>query len=55
MMANQDISTDKRRQRKILDRLAMVNVHSKVQEGIRSEQVNLARERPLPLPFLFQG
>ena len=53
-MANQDIFLDKRLLRKIQDRLAMISVHSKAREGLRAEQVNLAREGPRDR-FLFQG
>jgi hypothetical protein len=53
-MANQDVFPDKRLLRKIQDRLAMISVHSKILEGVRTEQVTSAKEGP-PLPFLFQG
>jgi hypothetical protein len=52
-MANQEVFTDKRLLRKIHDRLAMSSAHSKIREGLRAEQVDLAREGPPP--FLFQG
>ena len=52
-MANQEIFTDKRLLRKIHDRLAMISAYSKIREGLRPEQVNLAREGPPP--FLSQG
>jgi hypothetical protein len=47
-MANQDISTDKRLQRKILDRLAMVNVHSKSpgRHSIRASQFGEGKAAP---------
>jgi hypothetical protein len=53
-MTSQDISADKRLLRKIEDRLAMISVHSKIREDVRTEQGNLASEGP-SLPFLYQG
>lgn len=52
-MANQEIFSDKRLLRKVRDRLAMMIIHSKIREGLQTEQANLARKGPPPC--LFQG
>jgi hypothetical protein len=54
MMTRQDISTDKRLLHKIRSRLAMISLRLKLQDGARTERINLVREEPL-LPFLYQG